>query len=293
MLGEGLREKEGVMSRFLIIDHDSSVRLLLSRIVKHAGHKAYDADDFHRAAKIIPGLGPDFMLVNFYEGLKEQLPIYREIEKNHPKIIKIGLIDNDSESELVYDHASVFDQVFHLPLDWASIFSYVSNCEKVHVKTLKRILIVDDNRAIHEDFKRILRTRSEKSYEKLDELAKEVFQNIPKYQQGTEYKLLSAYSAEDSIEVVRSHYENGGQIDAVIMDVRMPPGMDGIKATKKIREINPDQELIICSAYSDYTEEMIRAEIEGKPLHFLKKPFISENAMDLIRSIFYGDFQSA
>jgi DNA-binding NtrC family response regulator len=60
----------------------------------------------------------------------------------------------------------------------------------------------------------------------------------------------------------------------IFMDVRMPPGMDGIRASAKIWENHPDIEIVICTAHSDYTwGEMVKEIGASDKLQFLRKPF--------------------
>ena len=67
----------------------------------------------------------------------------------------------------------------------------------------------------------------------------------------------------------------------VTVDVRMPPGWDGIETTQKLWEVDPDLQVVICSAYSDYSWDEIIAKLGNSDrLLFLKKPF---DAMEILQ----------
>jgi len=153
-----------------------------------------------------------------------------------------------------------------------------------------RILVVDDNEAIHEDFRKIL--TPQKTYE--DEyffLEEELFgQVITKNVNEIEnnYELDFAFTGQQAIEMVEKAYIENKPYALIFMDVRMPPGLDGIETISIIWEKYPDIEIVICSAYSDYSwEEIINKLGQNDKLLFLKKPFetieLKQMALSLIK----------
>lgn len=140
-----------------------------------------------------------------------------------------------------------------------------------------RILITDDNSAIHEDIASILSHNHGKNSD-LSALDKELFgsddANAINPDQIIQYRIDHAYSGEEAIEKVAKAQAENDPYALIFMDVRMPPGIDGIVAVQKIWEQYPNIEIIICSAYSDYNWENI-IKIFGKTdkLMFLQKPF--------------------
>lgn len=74
--------------------------------------------------------------------------------------------------------------------------------------------------------------------------------------------------------MVRHAQENRQQYDLIFVDIRMPPGIDGVQTIKGIWAINPDIEIVICSAYSDYGwEDLVQALGGRHNLLILRKPF--------------------
>lgn len=139
-----------------------------------------------------------------------------------------------------------------------------------------RILIADDNASIHSDIKTILSGTRHASVE-LRELERELFEDETHLEGSATdkygYVYDHAYQGEDAVELVRKALEEGNRYSLVFMDVRMPPGMDGIQATRAIREIDPDVEIVLSTAYSDYSWEEIIDEVGySDKVLFLKKP---------------------
>src|SRR5690606_1417147 len=135
-----------------------------------------------------------------------------------------------------------------------------------------RVLIVDDNRAIHEDFRKTLGA-SVAEHDELAALEAELF-GASKTVDADVFELTSAYQGEEALDLVRQARDQGEPFALAFVDVRMPPGLDGVATTERLLEQDPDINIVICSAYSDHSWEEIAATI-GKTdrVLILKKPF--------------------
>lgn len=157
-----------------------------------------------------------------------------------------------------------------------------------------RILIVDDNENIHEDIKYILSPHHANSMDsEIQSLKDELFgdESSDNKKNGTnvlsiEYKIDDAYQGEEAVKMVENSMKEGYPYSLVFMDVRMPPGMDGIQTIGKIWEVCPHVEVVICTAYSDYTWEKIVSKF-GQTDHilFIKKPFDSVSLKQIALSL--------
>ncbi len=135
-----------------------------------------------------------------------------------------------------------------------------------------RILVVDDNEAIHADFRKILGPDAGQEDFAAEEA--EVFGRLATLPQRVQFELDFAFQGEEAWRCVQAAVEAARRYAVVFMDVRMPPGWDGLETTQKLWEADPDLQIVICTAYSDYSwEEMM--EMIGSPerLLILKKPF--------------------
>jgi len=142
--------------------------------------------------------------------------------------------------------------------------------------TNRRILIIDDNTEIHRDFRKILSEDSE-AVPELAEAEAAVFGDSAPVSKRTPFFLDSAYQGEEGLSHVQRALHEGRPYAMAFVDIRMPPGIDGIKTTKKIWEIDPALQIVICSAHSDYSWETMLAELKlderADRLIILKKPF--------------------
>jgi len=144
-------------------------------------------------------------------------------------------------------------------------------------KNIMRILVVDDNIAIHEDFKRILIEGSEAGDAEEQELSSELFENDlaagPIQKDTVEYQIDDAFQGIEAIQMVDLAAKQRMPYSLIFMDVRMPPGIDGIVAIKEIWKRHPEIEMVLCTAFSDYSWEKIQKKL-GRTDHllFLRKP---------------------
>ena len=139
-----------------------------------------------------------------------------------------------------------------------------------------RILTIDDNEAIHEDYRKVLSTSANNP--KLTEATELLFgESTSKAQSGVnnfQYLIDSALQGEQGIELVKKSIEEKRPYATAFVDVRMPPGIDGVETCKRIWEIDPNISLVLCTAYADHSWEEISSQLNHTDkLLILKKPF--------------------
>lgn len=139
----------------------------------------------------------------------------------------------------------------------------------------RRILVMDDNLEIHKDFKKILSGGGKDSGDSQHE-ATEAFLFGPSTDAKTlpAFEIDSAYQGQEGLEMVRRAVGENCPYPVAFVDVRMPPGWDGIETISRVWEVDSDLQVIICTAYSDYSLNSMVTRL-GRPDQFviLKKPF--------------------
>src|SRR4051812_25892018 len=116
-----------------------------------------------------------------------------------------------------------------------------------------RILIADDLPDIHEDYRKILTPRASLviSVEGMADFAPHF--TLPSTGSQTPFQLETVMQGEDAIHAVTRARNEGRPFAVVFLDVRMPPGIDGIETAIRLREIDPSLQVVLCTAYSDYS----------------------------------------
>ncbi|HPQ67930.1 MAG TPA: PAS domain S-box protein [bacterium] len=136
----------------------------------------------------------------------------------------------------------------------------------------RRILLIDDNQNIHFDFRKIF--ASEQANPELSKLSQLLFDDFPLPVSSIEFTIDSAYQGMEGAELARQARADNNPYAMAFVDVRMPPGWDGVETAKHLWEIDPDLQLVLCTAFSDYSFRQIIQQLGVTDrLLILKKPF--------------------
>lgn len=136
----------------------------------------------------------------------------------------------------------------------------------------RRILVIDDNPAIHQDFRKVLGTVATTSHLEADERALFGDTSGPATAGGG-YEIDAASQGPEGLEMVLRANRNKRPYAVVFVDMRMPPGWDGVETIERILQVMPRVELCICSAYSDYSWHEVIRRVGRPSLRMLRKPF--------------------
>jgi diguanylate cyclase len=154
-----------------------------------------------------------------------------------------------------------------------------------------RVLIADDEAGIRDSYVEIFQpSRNKIANDRLPDLRARLFgkeQPIRKDEQlNVELTLCSG--AEEAVLAVETANRDGNPFAVVFLDMRMPPGPDGVWAATHIRELDKLLDIVVVTAYSDIDpEEISRRVPPSGSLFYLQKPFhpheIRQIAMALTR----------
>ncbi|HYM88171.1 MAG TPA: histidine kinase dimerization/phospho-acceptor domain-containing protein [Nitrospiraceae bacterium] len=148
----------------------------------------------------------------------------------------------------------------------------------------RRILVIDDNVSIHEDFRKIL--VPPKSSDSLDLARVALFGETPSLPPQEHYELESAHQGKEGVDLVQSAQREGRPYAMAFVDMRMPPGWDGLETVEHLWQVAPDLEIVICTAYADHPWEDVSRRIGNTDkLLILLKPFNSIEVVQLANSL--------
>ncbi|MFL5355290.1 response regulator [Archangium sp.] len=139
----------------------------------------------------------------------------------------------------------------------------------------RRILVIDDSTAIHQDFRRLLCPERGGHPAELVQLRAALFGAPPARAEpaGPEFEVDSAFQGQEGVARVREAVAAGRPYALVFLDYRMPPGGNGVETLRELWKVHPSQRVVLCSAYSDYSWEEIVQEFGETPLlRELRKP---------------------
>lgn len=149
-----------------------------------------------------------------------------------------------------------------------------------------RILVVDDDRSIHDGIRQALASTPRKPSALVD-LEALLFDESP--EPGDDDRGLpmveihSAYQGQEAASRLRDDLEDGRRFDLVIVDMRMPPGWDGVRTVEELWKRDESLPVVFCTAYSDYRVEQIAERLKQRQVPVLSKPFHTQQLKELVR----------
>jgi len=115
----------------------------------------------------------------------------------------------------------------------------------------KRILIVDDNGAVHADFRKVLDPPADDP--RLGATSDALFGPAGARPTVRQYDLDFASQGEEALGKVHQALQEGRPYALAFVDMRMPPGWDGLKTIEEFWKIDSALQIVICTAFSDHS----------------------------------------
>jgi signal transduction histidine kinase len=137
----------------------------------------------------------------------------------------------------------------------------------------QHVLVVDDNRAIHEDIRKVLTHRPKDAG--LASLEAELFGDAQEVApEPSRFSLQFAAQGQEALLLVERNLAVNVRFAVAFVDMRMPPGWDGLETIDRIWRVDPEIQMVICTAFSDHSWADIAKRLGNRDqLLILKKPF--------------------
>jgi diguanylate cyclase (GGDEF)-like protein len=147
-----------------------------------------------------------------------------------------------------------------------------------------RVLVIDDNLSIHEDFRKVLHSQAQE--EGLDEARAALFGNPLVKLERDQFELECTDQGEAGLSLVQKARKEGRPYAMAFVDMRMPPGWDGLETIERLWEVDAELQVVICTAYSDQPWDEIRDRIgRNDRLLILQKPFNGIEVLQLATAL--------
>ena len=146
-----------------------------------------------------------------------------------------------------------------------------------------RILVIDDDPGLLEAYKDIL--QGETALEQADPSSFFAEQSSVKETQGFNFSMAS--QGQEGVQMARQALAEDRPYAVAFIDMRMPPGWDGLTTAQALRALDPNIYLVIVSAFSDHSVDEIHSALEYDVL-FLRKPFVAEEIYQMARNLTEG-----
>jgi predicted signal transduction protein with EAL and GGDEF domain len=139
----------------------------------------------------------------------------------------------------------------------------------------RRILLIDDTPEIHQDFQKVLMpARASGNLSALRAAAMGKAAAEPPSSNLPEFTLVSAMQGHQGVAIAKAALDSGNPFALAFIDMRMPPGWDGLQTIRELWRVDPEIQVVICTAHSDHPWQEIDAlGGDSDRLLVLKKPF--------------------
>jgi len=148
-----------------------------------------------------------------------------------------------------------------------------------------RILVIDDNPSIHEDYRKIL-AKPIDSQNDLEDMESVLFGSEAQSSVPNRFEIDVAFQGREGMEMVEQAQSEGRPYAVAFVDGRMPPGWDGVETIHHLWTKSPDLQVVLCTAYADYSWQEIRNMLgESDSLLILKKPFDNSEVLQMAHAL--------
>ncbi len=147
---------------------------------------------------------------------------------------------------------------------------------KVTDDTRNRILVVDDDELLIKEYLRCLGEGYEpdSATTTLSELEKVLFGDEVDETGAAHFSVDTRTQGDDAVKAVQEAVRIGENYSIVFLDIRMPPGIDGIEAARRIRKLDPDVNIVIVTGSVSAEIDNLDAEVPpADKIFFFTKPF--------------------
>jgi two-component system, cell cycle sensor histidine kinase and response regulator CckA len=150
---------------------------------------------------------------------------------------------------------------------------------------IPRILVVDDNPAIHDDFRKTL-LGLKSSASSLADIEAELFSKPGPAPKVGPFRVDFALQGAEALALVQKALDSSDPYALAFIDIRMPPGWDGVETIDRLWKASPDLQAVICTAFSDYSwHDIIGRFGHTDNLLILKKPFETVEVLQLAHAL--------
>ena len=148
-----------------------------------------------------------------------------------------------------------------------------------------KVLIADDDEYVLECYREAFtEPESTREMRALDALTAELFDVDSVPEEEPKFEVTACSQGADAITLAKEAANDGHPFDVVILDVRMPPGIDGVETGSQIRELDADVDIVFVSGYSDIPMDELQQRVPPPMrLHYFSKPLsFTQLAQDVV-----------
>ena len=142
-------------------------------------------------------------------------------------------------------------------------------------ETRIRVLVADDDSQILRCYRRAFAQppAAADAGNVFESLSDDLFGQTAGRAHSPVFEVVECSQGDEAVDVVQEAFRGESPFDVVVLDVRMPPGINGVEAGEQIRRLDPGVPIVFVSGYSDVSAEDLERRVPpSSRLHFYSKP---------------------
>jgi CheY-like chemotaxis protein len=141
------------------------------------------------------------------------------------------------------------------------------------MKGNSKVLVIDDEPSLHADFLSVLGADDARgATTALDSLEASIFEGRTAPVRHT-FDLFFSHQGEEGVNLARVARADGSPFAVAFVDMRMPPGWDGLRTVQELWAVDPQVQVVICTAHADYSWDAALRQLEARDRQLIvKKP---------------------
>src|SRR5882672_1921740 len=142
-------------------------------------------------------------------------------------------------------------------------------------RPIYRVLVADDERSVLEAYRTVFgEIDASSSRDQLADLEGELFNAPAPSESIPHFTPVLCRRGEEAIDTIMSARQDRIEFPVAFLDVRMPPGIDGIETAVRIRRLDPSINIVMVTAYADTHPRKIAERVQPfDKLFYINKPF--------------------
>jgi two-component system, response regulator, stage 0 sporulation protein F len=232
----------------LVVDDNRDMLKTFALILKRKGYFVDTAEDGIQAMEKFTSRHFDLVLMDVIMPHRNGIETMRLMRENDPDARIILMTAYCEEDQLAGVSLNGAYKALYKPVDIAKLMELIGE-----VTQDPSILIVDDDDDFRFSMSRMLELHN--------------------------YNVVTAVSGEDALKVARNK-----KVQLAFVDIKMKE-MDGLATSLKLKDINPNIQIVLMTGYRDEVKSLIEAAIQNGALKCLYKPFSVADLRELVNQV--------
>ncbi len=280
----------------LVVEDTPELQLLEQRILTSMGATVSLASNGQEAVELVNRQHFDLILMDMQMPVMDGIEATRILQQQGHTVPVVALTANVMEhhrEQFTAAGASGFLNktierealrkvvVKHLKPQQAEADTTSSSSVPGESDTAIPVLAIDDEQSVLDYYRMVIESKAGSIDEDLDELKLMLGSESDDRKCESDYSLVTASQGLEGVELATEAMHHQRPFPVAFIDMRMPPGIDGLETARRLRAVDPSIFIVVVTAYADHSLDEVQREL-GEGVFFINKPFSKREVLPLL-----------